>query len=567
MYLQLKRNLMQHLVKFNTKTTFCISFFPRTHHTQSKRKNKQPNETNIRQQKGETLNFLFLRLNPKMMTKEQAVAKSVHSAVQKLHPDCSVFDTLTLSDDTTVFTLVLRDNLMGQVHVGPRSEAWARQVLAHCALHNAKHVAKLHALQPLQIPNLLPMIVFSIVKDCERFAATLDEATVVNLDDKEVWRIMAATARAVQEAHAVGWNVGTLRAKDSVAFCHTAVLMNLQRSAPAGVMVNSQQSIEDLIRTPPNTQERDEFSDLWSLGFLMVEQAVRDSVLPLADIVRVKLESVFKNGVSSVMLGNVEVTNPRVKANQPLTEAAVRAHHELFLATDGASLLSFWNFRGQPFAASKPFKLLDMCIDLCVRARRYAELVLGLPVGSKDPELVREASSRIMALLLALLEEVAGPEPKSASQARKGSKKVSKGSKKGSKKGKAEGDEEDEEESGAWVPTKKVSKGQAFAWSQGALGFVQKLVSSTDNRVVARATADLAWPFARQKPQSAPPPEFEADVRKQLARPQFAESVIEALVAGGALSAPVPREPHSVRDDPMLSNLRRVLEHNFYVGN
>jgi len=485
------------------------------------------------------------------MSEIQVVQQNVFLRVQKRYPQCSNFSA-TKVHGAHVFTLVLRDDVMGQVYVASNAEgalaattaAWARQILSNCALHNAKHTARIRGLEKID-GIALPVIVLEVVKNCERNANSDDEAAQPLIGDSTAWRTLLACARAVQEAHSVHWILGPFRPHDFVAFCNTGAMVNLHRASPSDVAVGRsddvEEAIQDLIRQPPSAN-RDEFSDLWALGCFLVERSFGQNVLPLHELIRLKLRSVFAD-VERVRVGDEEFADPRCDG-EALTELAVKTHHEMLLASEGVSLLRFWGFGNEPFAKCNSFKVLDLCIDLCFRAKAYAQNALGLQARPSSQE-THLAASRILALVTHLLAE----------QAKE-----------------AEGNEEEEDEKAVeketpaqdvWPPLKKLSSASTRAWAPNAVELVKALTARAPNREVAHATSDVAWPFAKQANSRSA--EFQREVRLRVCSEGFADSVVEALVAQGVLFAPFPRAPPSLVNDLALRTLRTVMQMNFHV--
>lgn len=461
---------------------------------------------------------------------QRAFAISVEDALQKVYPNCSLFDTAVAPDSTRVLTFALHQDLMGQVTIGKSAQSWARQILAHCALYNCPHISRIYALQKIPRASVLPVIVLSIVRDCERFAATADDAAARTLDDKGVWRTFAAAASAVQEAHFARWTLGPFRASDMASFCNTAAFVNLHRSSPLGVAVDDPLTVEDLIRMPPNTRTRDGYSDLWALGCLLVEFAVGMNRLPLHSLVRSKILRIFGNGLLHVRAGLEMISNPLQNPNEPLSPEAVNAHHRMFLASEGKSLLSFWGFNSEPFATRAAYKRLEMCIDLCMRARQYAEVAFGS--SGKDIESAHEASGRILQLVVSLIKEEARPVQQPVRVAHD-----------------------------QWEPLQHhPSPGNAGAMPSNAEAFAQKLAGTGQNQVAERALYDMAWPFS--KPQAPVNADFMARVRAHMATDGFAESVVKAMTSSNVLRMPQPPANFDGYD-PALESLRSVLERNF----
>lgn len=455
---------------------------------------------------------------------QRAVANAVELALQKVYPNCSLFDTAVAPDNTRVLTFALHNDLMGQVTLGKSAQSWARQILAHCALYNCPHVSRIYALQKVPQAAVLPVVVLSIVRECERFAATADEAAATTLSDKGVWRTLAAAASGVQEAHFARWTLGPFRASDMAIFCNTAAFVNLHRSSPLGVRVHDKLTVEDLIRMPPNTRERDGYTDLWALGCFLVEQAVGMTRLPLHSIVRSKITQVFKQKAQ-----NVDVENPNQSPNEPLTPESVAAHHRLFLASEGVSLLAFWGFTAEPFAQTAAFKRLEMCVDLCVRAKQYAQVAFGS--SGDDLETVHETSGRILQLVVSLINEQAKPTELPAREARDD-----------------------------WEPLQfKHVQPEAGAMAANAEEFAKKLAATGQTPLAERALIDMAWPFSEPQGGTA---DFLTRVRAQIGEQGFAESVIKAYTSNNVLRSPHPPEDFN-SFDPSLDALRTVLERNF----
>ena len=478
------------------------------------------------------------------MSEIEVVQQNVFLRVQKSYPQCSNFASTAL-DGTHVFTLVLHDNLMGQAYVARNAEgalasttaAWARQILANCALHNAKHTSRIRGLEKID-GIALPMVLLEVTSNCERNAHSADEAAQPEIGDSTAWRTLFAAARAVQEAHSIGWLLGPFRPHDLVAFCRTGAMVNLHRASPCDVAVSKSVNVQDLIRAPPDG-DRDEFADLWALGCFLVERSFGPNVLPLNELVFLKLQSVFKT--PRVRFNEEEFADPEVRTPEALTPVAVETHHRMLLAAEGVSPLRFWGFGNEPFSSCKSFKVLDMCIDLCFRARSYAQNALGLPLRPSSQE-THQAASRILALVVAVLGEQAdeaGKEP-----------------------GREPGTE-NERASPVWAPLTNLSSAHARAWAPNAVELVKNLTARAPSREVAHATSDVAWPFAKQA--STRSAEFEIEVRKAVCAPGFAEGVVEALVAQGVLSAPVPSAPRDLTNDLALRTLRAVMQMNFNV--
>ena len=483
------------------------------------------------------------------MSEVQVVQQNVFLRVQKSYPQCSNF-AATFVNGAHVFTLVLRDDLMGQVYVASNAEgalaatteAWARQILSTIALNNAKHTARIRGLEKID-GIALPVILLQVVANCERNAHSDDEAAQPFIGDSTAWRTLLSCARAVQECNSVYWLLGPFRPHDFISFCNSGAMVNLHRASPCDVAVGKSDDIQDLIRSPPSA-DRDEFADLWALGCFLVERSFGPNVLPLEELMLSKLQAVFRSA-RKVRFNDAEFADPLIEG-EALTPLAVETHHSMLLASEGVSPLRFWGFGNEPFSKCKSFKVLDLCIDLCFRAKSYAQNALGLPLRPSSQE-THLAASRILALVVHLLMEQAEQSEESED--------AEEGKEKETESGKPEKD--------VWPPLKNLSSASPRAWALNAVELVKAITARAPSREVAHATSDVAWPFAKQANNRSA--EFQREVREKVCLKGFAEGVVEALVAQGVLFAPVKSAPPSLMNDLALRTLRTVMQMNFNV--